>query len=176
MATSRKQYEVALKQAEAELASHDARGEALRAAVEALKGLVAAAAPAKRAPARKPVRRRKPVKRKVVRRKAKAPAKRRRKSAGAGHPEVPANHYRGLGPTKAYDKFVKEFGDKYAVPQIRDALLMGGVKSSSPTSLSTGIHSVRRRRATAAKATAKTAKAAKAKKAEAKGSQGKTKS
>ena len=159
MATSRREYEVALKQAEAELASHDARGAALRAAVEALKELVAAA-PATRAPARKPVRRRKPVKRKVVRRKAKAPAK----SAGAGHPEVPTNHYRGMGPTKAYDKFVNEFGDKYTVPQIRDALIMGGVKSSSPTSLSTGIHSVRRRRGITAKA---------AKKAEAKGSQGK---
>lgn len=163
MATSRREYEVALKQAEAELASHDARGAALRAAVEALKELVAAA-PATRAPARKPVRRRKPVKRKVVRRKAKAPAKKRRKSAGAGHPEVPTNHYRGMGPTKAYDKFVNEFGDKYTVPQIRDALIMGGVKSSSPTSLSTGIHSVRRRRGITAKA---------AKKAEAKGSQGK---
>lgn len=169
MATSRSEYEVALKQAEAELASHDARGEALRAAVEALKGLVAAA-PAKRAPARKPARR-KPVKRKVVKRKAKARARRPRKSAGAGHPEVAANHYRGLGPTKAYDKFVSEFGDKYSVPQIRDALIMGGVKSSSPTSLATGIHSVRRRRGLAAKAAAKAAK-----KADAKGSQGKAKS
>ena len=82
MATSRSEYEVALKQAEAELASHDARGEALRAAVEALKGLVAAA-PAKRAPARKPARR-KAAKKKVVKRKAKARVKRPRKSAGAG--------------------------------------------------------------------------------------------
>ena len=149
MATSRSEYEGALKQAEAELANHEARGDALRAAVGALKGLLASEPAPAPVPA-KP-RRRKAAKRKVVRRKPKAAVKRkRRKSAGAGHPKVAADHYKGLGPVKAYDKFVDEFGDDYSVPQVRDALLMGSVKSSSPTSLATSIYSVRRRRAMAA--------------------------
>ena len=149
MATPRSEYEVALKHAEGELANHEARGDALRAAVDALKGLLASEPAPAPAPA-KP-RRRKAAKRKVVRRKPKAAVKRkRRKSAGAGHPKVAADHYKGLGPVKAYDKFVAEFGDDYSVPQVRDALLMGSVKSSSPTSLATSIYSVRRRRAMAA--------------------------
>ena len=147
MATPRSEYEVALKHAEGELANHEARGEALRAAVDALKGLLASAP----APTPAKPRRRKAAKRKVVRRKPKAAVKRRRrKSAGAGHPKVAADHYKGLGPVKAYDKFVAEFGDDYSVPQVRDALLMGSVKSSSRTSLATSIYSVRRRRAMAA--------------------------
>ena len=158
MATSRKQYEVALKQAEAELASHQKRGSTLQAAVDALRELLASApAPARR----KPPTRRKPVKRKPAKRKARKPkaaakpkakatvmrkGRKRASRAGAEHPQVASGHYAGLGPTLAYDKFVKEFGDSYTVPQIRDTLIMGGVKSTSRTSLSTGIYSVRRRR------------------------------
>jgi len=37
------------------------------------------------------------------------------------------------------------YGGSYTVPQSRDELLQGAVKSSSSTSLLTGIHSVRRR-------------------------------
>lgn len=170
MATSRKQYEVALKQAEAELASHQKRGSTLQAAVDALRELLASApAPARR----KPPTRRKPAKRQArkpkaaAKPKAKATVMRARKRATAEHPQVASGHYAGLGPTLAYDKFVREFGDSYTVPQICDTLIMGGVKSTSRTSLSTGIHSVRRRRGLApAKATkktaAKTAKKAKA--------------
>ena len=50
-----------------------------------------------------------------------------------------------MGPTAAYRKFIEMYGDAYTVPQIRDALIQGGVRSSSATSLLTGIHSVRRR-------------------------------
>lgn len=160
MATSRKQYEVALKQAEAELASHQKRGSTLQAAVDALRELLASApAPARR----KPPTRRKPAKRKPAKRQARKPkaaakpkakatvmrkakARKRAGRATAEHPQVASGHYAGLGPTLAYDKFVKEFGDSYTVPQIRDTLIMGGVKSTSRTSLSTGIYSVRRRR------------------------------
>ena len=147
-------YAAALRQAEAELASHEERGQALRNTVESLKALLAlepgtaapqpAEAPAPKASKPKPRKARKP-------RKAAKPAKlprlrKPRRSAGAGHPPVAADHYDGLGPTAAYRKFVAEFGvDTYTVPQIRDALVAGGVRSKSSTSLLTGLHSVRRR-------------------------------
>lgn len=70
----------------------------------------------------------------------------RRKSAGAGHPQVPADHYAGLGVTAAYRKFIAEFGaTTYTVPQIRDALVQGGVSATTRAALLTGLHSVRRR-------------------------------
>ena len=177
MATSRKQYEVALKQAEAELASHQKRGSTLQAAVDALRELLASApAPARRKPAkRKPAKRKARKPKAAAKPKAKATvmrkARKRASRATAAHPQVASGHYAGLGPTLAYDKFVKEFGDSYTVPQIRDTLIMGGVKSTSRTSLSTGIYSVRRRRGLAPaksarkstkKPAAKTAKKAKA--------------
>lgn len=71
--------------------------------------------------------------------------RRRRSSAGAGHPEVAPDEFRGMGPTDAYRKFVATYGDSYSVPQIRDALVSGGVNSASRTSLATGLHAVRRR-------------------------------
>ena len=128
-AEARRNYTAALRQAETELAAHQQRGDALRATVEGLRNLLAVRAP-KRA-VRKPA----PAKR----------PRRRRRSAGAGHPEVPAGTFRGTGPTAAYRKFIEMYGDSYTVPQIRDALIQGGVRSSSATSLLTGIHSVRRR-------------------------------
>jgi len=127
-AAAKRNYRVALKQAEAELAAHERRGAALRAAVDGLNHLIAGQASAKPAAKRAPVKRR-----------------RRRRSAGAGHPEVPSDTFRGMGPTAAYRKFLTMYGSGYSVPQIRDALIQGGVKSSSPTSLLTGLHSVRRR-------------------------------
>ena len=128
-ADARRNYRAALRQAEGELAAHERRGEALRATVEGLRNLLAVKAPSRG-------------------RRASAPAKRqrrRRRSAGAGHPDVPPGTFKGTGPTAAYRKFIAMYGDKYTVPQIRDALIQGGVRSSSPTSLLTGIHSVRRR-------------------------------
>lgn len=138
-------YQAALQQAEAELAAHEQRGQALRNAVESLKALLdldtAKPAPKPtRAPAKRKPGRPKKKKRKVVR------LRKPRKSAGAGHPPVASDHYSGLGPTAAYRKFIAEFGlDTYTVPQIRDALVAGGVESKSSTSLLTGLHSVRRR-------------------------------
>ena len=128
-ADARRNYRAALRQAEAELAAHEKRGEALRATVEGLRNLLAVKAPARRGRKPAPVQRR----------------RRRRRSAGAGHPEVPPGTFKGIGPTAAYRKFIEMYGDSYTVPQIRDALLQGGVRSSSSTSLLTGIHSVRRR-------------------------------
>lgn len=128
-ADARRNYRAALRQAEAELAAHQQRGDALRATVEGLRNLLAVKAPA--AARRKPTRAKRP--------------RRRRKSAGAGHPEVPPGTFKGTGPTAAYRRFIEMYGDSYTVPQIRDALIQGGVRSSSPTSLLTGIHSVRRR-------------------------------
>ena len=139
-AQARNDYRTALRQAEAELANHEKRGETLRATIAALKSLLGverkapAPAAAKPAPA-KPARVRKKVKKK----------RKRRKSAGAGHPDVPAGTFKGMGPTFAYRKFVQIYGDGYTVPQIRDALVQGGVESKSRTSLLTGLHSVRRR-------------------------------
>jgi hypothetical protein len=127
-AAAKRNYRVAMKQAEAELADHEQRGEALRGAIDGLRNLLAAQAPAKSAQKRTPVKRR-----------------RRRRSAGAGHPEVPADTFRGMGPTAAYRKFLTMYGSGYSVPQIRDALVQGSVRSSSATSLLTGLHSVRRR-------------------------------
>ena len=136
-ATTRNNYQAALKQAEAELASHQERGEALKRTVVALRNLLAlggAAAAAPAAPA--PARRRRP----------------RRKIIKGNHPPIPAGHFKAMGPTAAYRKFVAEFGMDHPVPSIRDALLAGGVRTKSSTSLLTGLHSVRRRDAMKAKA------------------------
>lgn len=136
-AQARNDYRTALKQAEAELANHEKRGETLRNTIAGLKGLLGVerrAAPAAAAP--------KPAAPKPARAKKK---RKRRKSAGAGHPDVPAGTFKGMGPTFAYRKFVQIYGDGYTVPQIRDALVQGGVESKSRTSLLTGLHSVRRR-------------------------------
>ena len=128
-ADARRNYRTALTQAEAELVAHDQRGDALRAAVEGLRNLLAVKAPPRAA--RKPAAPKRP--------------RRRRRSAGVGHPEVPPGTFKGTGPTAGYRKFIEMYGDSYSVPQIRDALIQGGVRSSSATSLLTGIHSVRRR-------------------------------
>lgn len=130
-AKTRSDYRTALQQAEAELANHEKRGEALRNTIAGLKTLLGV----DRKPAARPAPKRAPVRKQ----------RKRRKSAGAGHPDVPAGTFKGMGPTFAYRKFVKIYGEGYTVPQIRDALVQGGVRSKSRTSLLTGLHSVRRR-------------------------------
>ncbi len=127
-AEAKRNYGVALKQAEAELATHEQRGEALRKAVDGLKTLLADGSLAGQARKRGPVKRR-----------------RRRKSAGAGHPEVPPGTFRSMGPTAAYRKFQAMYGNSYSVPQIGDALVQGGVRSSSRRSLLTGLYGIRGR-------------------------------
>lgn len=146
-ARTRNDYRTALRQAEAELANHEKRGEALRNTIAGLKTLLgvdrtpAPRAAPRAAPKRAPVRKK----------------RKRRKSAGAGHPDVPAGTFKGMGPTFAYRKFVKIYGEGYTVPQIRDALVQGGVRSKSRTSLLTGLHSVRRRDRLKAEAAARKA-------------------
>lgn len=140
-AQARNDYRTALRQAEAELANHEKRGDTLRATIAGLKSLLGVERKAPAAAAAKPAAA-KPARAKPARVKKK---RKRRKSAGAGHPEVPAGTFKGMGPTFAYRKFVQIYGDGYTVPQIRDALVQGGVESKSRTSLLTGLHSVRRR-------------------------------
>lgn len=159
--TTRTSYEDALRSATAELAAHDKRGEALRDTVASLTALLALGATTPEAkPAARPVAKkaRKARKAKKAPRVTKKRLRKPRRSAGAGHPAVGANHYKGMGPTAGYRSFIAEFGDSYTVPQIRDALVAGGVESKSSTSLLTGLHSVRRRdqvKAEAQKAAAK---------------------
>lgn len=93
--------------------------------------------------------------------------RRRRSTAGAGHPEVAPDEFKGMGPTDGYRKFIATYGDKYTVPQIRDALVMGGVNSATRTSLLTGLHSVRRRDRLKAEAEEQKAQELEAKKASA---------
>lgn len=119
---SRNNYAAALKQAEAELARHEELGEALARTVEALRNLLVLA------PAKPPRGKR-----------------RRRKTIKVDHPPIPPGHFKGMGATAAYRKFVAEFGTDYPAPSIRDALLAGDVKTTSPSTLLTGLHAVRRR-------------------------------
>lgn len=147
-ARTRNDYRMALKQAEAELANHEKRGEALRSTIAGLKTLLGV----DRTPAPRAAPKRAPVRKKS----------KRRKSAGAGHPDVPAGTFKGMGPTFAYRKFVKIYGEGYTVLQIRDALVQGGVRSKSRTSLLTGLHSVRRRDRLKAEAAARKASEANA--------------
>ena len=149
-ATSRRHFRAALKQAEADLAAHERSGEALRSTVSALQQLLGVGTAAPK-PKPKPKQKQKQAKP----RKRPGP-----KRSGAGHPDVPANSYRGMGPSVAYRKFVADYGDGYTAPQVRDALIQGGVKSASESSLLTGIHAVRRRDLAKAKQAAKAAKKA----------------
>ena len=145
-AKTRRDLAAVLKRAEAELSRN-------QKVVDSLKALLTEAAPARRARVRRKVAAKPKAAAKAktaapkpkAAPKRKAPANGRRRRTG-GHPNVSAGHYAGLGVTKAYRKFVAEFGtEKYSVPQVRDALLQGGVKASSPASLLTGLHGVRRR-------------------------------
>lgn len=58
---------------------------------------------------------------------------------------TPPGYFEDMGPTQAYRKFQAVFEGDFDVPTIRDALLQGGVKTKSATSLLTGIHQLRRR-------------------------------
>lgn len=148
-------YQNALEQAKAELANHDKRGDELRATIQGLEGLVARPR-ARKKPGRKPGRKpgpkpgpkpgRKPGRKPGPKPAAKkAPANGRRSRAqGAGHPEVKPRAYRGKGTTEAYRLFLKEHGAKWTVPQIRNALIAGGLKKN-PSALLTSIHGIIRR-------------------------------
>ena len=64
---------------------------------------------------------------------------------GSKAPAIPPDFFRGKKPTQAYHEFVKLWGVNYTVPQIRDALIAGGIKGHSRGSLLAAIHSVLRR-------------------------------
>ncbi len=136
-AETRRSYQVALKQAQRELGGLDKRADALRQTIEALQTLLA--------PTSDVVAERRP------------PPVRRAKIVRGNHPPVRSDHFKGMGPTSAYRKFVAEFGADHPVPRIRDALLAGGVNTKSSASLLTGLHSVRRRDAMKEKAAQKAA-------------------
>jgi len=133
-AETRRSYQVALRQAQRELGGLDKRADALRQTIEALQTLLAPTADVVTERRRPPVRRAR-----IVR---------------GNHPPVRSDHFKGMGPTSAYRKFVAEFGADHPVPGIRDALLAGGVRTKSSASLLTGLHSVRRRDAMKEKAAA----------------------
>ncbi len=127
----RNNYQKALRDAEAELAAHEQRGDALRQTVEGLRIVLGAPKPAPRKAASKP---------------AKASPKRGKgRRPVTGVPKTRKGTYRGLGPTAAYEKFKKLHGDGYGVSQVTEALLQGDVKSKSRQSVLTAIHTARRK-------------------------------
>lgn len=144
-ATELRTYQSALAQARTELANHDKRGEELRAVVQGLESLLGPA-PASKKPSAKP--RKKPGPKSVAAPSRPNVASRLKpgpRSQGAGHPEVGPRAFRGLGTTKAYRRFLQEHGDGYTPPQVRDALIAGGLKPKTRSSLLTAIHGIIRR-------------------------------
>ena len=69
---------------------------------------------------------------------------RKSRRQGAGHPEVSPFAYRGKGVTAAYRSFVAQYGATYTVPQVRNALIAGGLKKD-PAAVLTAIHGIKRR-------------------------------
>ena len=69
---------------------------------------------------------------------------RKSRQQGAGHPEVSRFAYRGKGVTAAYRSFVAQYGAGYTVPQIRNALIAGGLEKD-PAAVLTAIHGILRR-------------------------------
>lgn len=144
-------YRRALEQAKAELANHGKRGKELQATIHGLEALLADPMARKKPgpkPGAKPRKKpgpkpgRKPGRKPAAAKKAK-PANGRRRQ-GTGHPEVSPRAYRGKGVTAAYRSFVAQYGGKYTVPQIRNALIAGGLKKDSSAVL-TAIHGIIRR-------------------------------
>ncbi len=142
-AAMRKQYRDALKNAQAELADHEQRGQALKQAIEALEALLGVSGSSKKATVRKPRR------------------TRERRGRGDDAPKIRRGTYTGLGPSAAYEKFKKAHGDNYRAGSIADALMHGGVKSKSKQSVLTAVHTVRRRERLAREAENKAAEAEK---------------
>lgn len=141
-------YRNALAQAQAELANHGKRGDELRATIRGLEALLADPL-ARKKPGPKPGAKKKkpgpkPGRKPAAKKKAKPANGRRTRQQGAGHPEVSRFAYRGKGVTAAYRSFVAQYGAKYTVPQIRNALIAGGLKKD-PSAVLTAIHGIIRR-------------------------------
>ena len=143
-------YQSALAQAKAELANHSKRGEELRATIRGLEALMATPRAPKKPgpkPGAKPKKKPgpKPGRKPAAKKKKAKPANgRRSRQQGAGHPEVKRFAYRGKGVTAAYRSFVAQYGAKYTVPQVRNALIAGGLKKD-PSAVLTAIHGIIRR-------------------------------
>ena len=60
-------------------------------------------------------------------------------------PVVPPRFFKGKKPTQAYREFVELWGSDFSVPQIRDALIAGGIEPNDPRKLLAALHSVLRR-------------------------------
>ena len=58
---------------------------------------------------------------------------------------TPPGFFEGMGPTQAYRKFQETFEGAHSLPDIRDALVQGGVTAKSPEELLTGLRALRRR-------------------------------
>ena len=66
-------------------------------------------------------------------------------SNGSEAPAIPPNLFKGKQITQAYREFVLLHGEGYRVPQVRDALLAGGVETKVGGNLLAALHSVVRR-------------------------------
>ena len=64
---------------------------------------------------------------------------------GSKAPVIPPDFFRGKRPTQAYQEFVKLWGADHPVPQIRDALIEGGIQGYERGKLLAALHSVLRR-------------------------------
>ena len=64
---------------------------------------------------------------------------------GSKAPVIPPDFFRGKKPTQAYHEFVKLWGADHPVPQIRDALIAGGIQGYERGKLLAALHSVLRR-------------------------------
>ena len=64
---------------------------------------------------------------------------------GSKAPTIPPDFFKGKKPTQAYREFVKLWGADHPVPQIRDAILSGGLQGKSRAELLAALHSVLRR-------------------------------
>ena len=58
---------------------------------------------------------------------------------------VPPGFFKGKKVTQAYREFAELWGSGFPVPQIRDALIAGGIELNDPGKLLAALHSVLRR-------------------------------
>ena len=64
---------------------------------------------------------------------------------GASRPTIPPGFFKGKRATQAYRDFVGLWGADHPMPEIRDALIAGGIEAKSESALLQQLHSVKRR-------------------------------
>jgi len=109
-------YLAALRDAEKELAGIDSRRSALQATIASLARLVDADAQLEMGI--------------------------RSETTGSIPPKIPPDFFKGKKPTQAYRDFVRLWGEDHSVPEIRNALIEGGIETKSKNSLLAALHSV----------------------------------